>query len=237
MPKHPEARLWPSEVVTLGRLHALKGGGNRPFYRWLTRDYRPLFPRLPERTRSFVSSRPTRTGRRSSGPDRARGIDTYGIALIHPMRAGRSPHQIGRKGLSNHRWIVGETLGIVASKFTRKASAVHLMITGLGGSAGNGWESCISVIPLGMGIASSHVRRCVSHSERGTPHQSAQRQDTARCTPRILSTDAPVLSVSSAWEDGGIFFAASSSRETEPSTCPGWDPPGTRMLVGQRVQP
>jgi hypothetical protein len=41
-PKHPEARLWPSEVVTLGLLHALKGGGNRAFYRWLTRDYRTL---------------------------------------------------------------------------------------------------------------------------------------------------------------------------------------------------
>jgi len=35
LPKHPEARLWPSEVVTLGLLHALKGGGNRAFYRWL----------------------------------------------------------------------------------------------------------------------------------------------------------------------------------------------------------
>src|SRR5215831_3438444 len=46
--KHPEAHLWPSEVVTLGLLHALKGVGNRPFYRWLTRDYRSLFPRLPE---------------------------------------------------------------------------------------------------------------------------------------------------------------------------------------------
>ena len=53
IPKHPDAHLWPSEVVTLGLLHALKGGGNRPFYRWLTRDYRPLFPRLPERTRLF----------------------------------------------------------------------------------------------------------------------------------------------------------------------------------------
>jgi hypothetical protein len=55
IPKHPEAHLWPSEVVTLGLLHALKGVGNRPFYRWLTRDYRPLFPRLPESGRgSFV---------------------------------------------------------------------------------------------------------------------------------------------------------------------------------------
>src|SRR5919109_2880975 len=39
IPKHPEAHLWPSEVVTLGLLHALTGVGNRPFYRWLTRDY------------------------------------------------------------------------------------------------------------------------------------------------------------------------------------------------------
>ena len=53
IPKHPEARLWPSEVVTLGLLHALQGGGNRAFYRWLTRDYRVLFPQLPERTRLF----------------------------------------------------------------------------------------------------------------------------------------------------------------------------------------
>src|SRR5262245_24752804 len=39
IPKHPEAHLWPSEVVTVGLFHALKGVGNRPFYRWLTRDY------------------------------------------------------------------------------------------------------------------------------------------------------------------------------------------------------
>jgi hypothetical protein len=31
LPKHPEAHLWPSEVVTLGLLHALKGVGNRAF--------------------------------------------------------------------------------------------------------------------------------------------------------------------------------------------------------------
>jgi hypothetical protein len=29
IPKHPHANLWPSEIVTLGLLHALKGGGNR----------------------------------------------------------------------------------------------------------------------------------------------------------------------------------------------------------------
>ena len=52
LPKHSQAVLWPSEVVTLGVLHAVKGVGNRAFYRWLTRDYQP-FPHLPERTRLF----------------------------------------------------------------------------------------------------------------------------------------------------------------------------------------
>ena len=44
VPKHPEAKLYPSEVVTLALLHAIKGGGTRAFSRWLTRDYLPLFP-------------------------------------------------------------------------------------------------------------------------------------------------------------------------------------------------
>src|SRR5215470_10780081 len=39
------------KVTRLAPTH--QGVGNRPFYRWLTRDYRPWFPRLPERTRLF----------------------------------------------------------------------------------------------------------------------------------------------------------------------------------------
>ena len=109
LPTHPEALLWPSEVVTLGLLHALKGGGNRAFYRGLTRDYRALFPRLPERTRLFRLLTTHQDWPRAflAAPTVLGVIDTYGIELIHPMRAGRSPQQIGRKGLSNHRWIVG----------------------------------------------------------------------------------------------------------------------------------
>ena len=112
MPKHPEAHLWPSEVVTLGLLHALKGVGNRAFYRWLTRDYRPLFPQLPERTRLFRLFRPHQDWTQVflAAPTVLGVIDTYGIELIHPMREGRSSQQIGRKGLSNHRWIVGGKL-------------------------------------------------------------------------------------------------------------------------------
>jgi hypothetical protein len=119
IPTHPEARLWPSEVVTLGLLHALKGVGNRALYRWLTRDYRPLFPRLPERTRLFrlLKTHQDWTQVFLAAPTVLGVIDTYGIALIHPMREGRSPHQIGRKGLSNHRWMVGGTLCLLLNQW------------------------------------------------------------------------------------------------------------------------
>jgi hypothetical protein len=33
--------------------------------------------------------------------------------LIHPVREGRTPRQIGKKGRSNHRWIVGGKLCLV----------------------------------------------------------------------------------------------------------------------------
>jgi len=53
IPKHPQARLYPSEVVPLSLLFVLTGSGARAFYRWLERDYRPLFPQVPARTRLF----------------------------------------------------------------------------------------------------------------------------------------------------------------------------------------
>ena len=111
IPKHTEAHLWPSEVVTWGLLHALKGGGNRAFSRWLTRDYRALFPHLPERTRLFrlFTTHQDWTQVFLASPTVLGVIDTYGIELIHPIREGRSLRQRGRKGLSNHRWIVGGT--------------------------------------------------------------------------------------------------------------------------------
>src|SRR3989442_12720935 len=118
-PNPPEPRLWPSEVVTLGLLHALKGGSNRAFYRWLTRDYRALFPQLPERTRLFrlLTTHQDWTQAFLAAPTVLGVIDTYGIELIHPMREGRGPHQIGRKGLSNHRWIVGGKLCLLLNQW------------------------------------------------------------------------------------------------------------------------
>jgi hypothetical protein len=119
IPKHREAHLWPSEVVTLGLLHALKSVGNRVFYRWLTRDYRALFPQLPERTRLFrlFATHQDWTQAFLAAPTVLGGIDTYGIELIHPIREGRSPQQIGRKGLSNHRWIVGGKLCLLVNQY------------------------------------------------------------------------------------------------------------------------
>ena len=113
--KHPLANLFPGEVVTLGLLFALKGVGERAFYRWIRRDYLPLFPKLPERTRLFRLFKEYRhwTDRFLAEPSLLGVADTYGIELLHPMREGRSDQQLGTKGISNHRWIVGAKLGFV----------------------------------------------------------------------------------------------------------------------------
>lgn len=107
--KHPQGKLYPSEIITLGMLYSLKGGSQRGFYRWLKRDYRHLFPKLPERTRLFrsLAAHHLWSERFMARPTVLGVCDTYGIELIHPLRAGRSAQQLGKKGLSNHRWIVG----------------------------------------------------------------------------------------------------------------------------------
>jgi hypothetical protein len=111
-PKHSQAKLYPSEVVTLALLYALKGCGQRAFWRWLRRDYRPLFPHLPDRTRLFrlFNSHRQYVNQFLADPSLLGVIDSYGIELLHPIREGRSDQQIGKKGISNHRWIVGGKL-------------------------------------------------------------------------------------------------------------------------------
>lgn len=51
--KQSDAKFYPSEVVMLGLLFALKGAGNRTFYRWLKHDYLALLLALLKRTRLF----------------------------------------------------------------------------------------------------------------------------------------------------------------------------------------
>src|SRR5688572_3976303 len=91
LPKHPQADLYPSELVTLGLLFALKGDGPRRFYRWLTANYRSWFRRLPERTRLFrlLATHADWTEDFLAQPSIFGVADTYGIELRHPWREER----------------------------------------------------------------------------------------------------------------------------------------------------
>lgn len=119
IPKHPQALLWPSEVVTIGLLHAIKGVGNRAFYRWITNNYGAMFPGLPDRTRLFrlLKTHHAWTDFFLASPTLLGVIDSYGIELLHPAREGRSPRQLGKKGKSNYRWIVGGKLCLVLNRW------------------------------------------------------------------------------------------------------------------------
>ena len=116
--KHPQAKLYPSEVVTIAFLFCLKGVGNRAFYRWLEKDYLELFPQLPERTRLFrlFLIHQDLTTEFLANPTVMGVVDAYGVELIHPIREGRSAKQIGKKGISNHRWIVGGKLCLIVNQ-------------------------------------------------------------------------------------------------------------------------
>jgi hypothetical protein len=118
VPKHSQANLYPSEIVTLALLFALKGVGERAFYRWLKRDYLVLFPNLPHRTRLFRLFKVHQdwAARFLATPTLLGVADTYGIELLHPIREGRSKQQIGKKGKSNHRWIIGGKLAFVLNQ-------------------------------------------------------------------------------------------------------------------------
>jgi len=94
-------------------------GGHGPFSRWLTRDYLVLFPQVPERTRlaRLFKTHTAWTARFLAAPTVLGVADSSGIELIPPMREGRSPAQIGKKGQSNHRWIVGGNLCCILNQW------------------------------------------------------------------------------------------------------------------------
>lgn len=107
--KRSDAHLYASEIVTIGLLFSLKGGRFRPFYRWLQANYGAFFPQLPERTRlqRLLRDHAEDVLPFLAEPTFFTVLDTYGIELIHPRREGRSKKQIGKKGKSNGRWIIG----------------------------------------------------------------------------------------------------------------------------------
>jgi len=112
-----QAHVYPREIVTIGWLFALKGVGNRAFYRWLKRDYTGLFPRLPERTRllRLFNEHSHWTQSLRAAPSLIGLIDTCGIELIHPRREGPGGRQIGRKEKSYWRWSVGSKLCLLVN--------------------------------------------------------------------------------------------------------------------------
>ena len=110
--KHSQAKLYPSEVVTIGILMALKGVSFRAFYRWLKRDYRSLFSDLPERSRlqRLLKTRQGWANHLLSEPSFFTVIDSYPIELIFPIREGRTKNQVGKKSKDKGRWSVGVRL-------------------------------------------------------------------------------------------------------------------------------
>ncbi len=107
--KHPQAKLYPSELVTIGILFALKGRHFRAFYRWLKRDWDALFGGLPERTRlqRALKVHQDWCDRFLAEPTFFTVADSYPIELIFPIRKGRSKQQIGKKGKDKGRWTIG----------------------------------------------------------------------------------------------------------------------------------
>jgi len=117
--RFPLASLWPPEVVTLALLFVISGRKGRAFDRWVRANLSHLFPALPDRTNLFrlFASHEEHTAR-FLAPTTALGVaDTFGVELLHPIREGRSKGQIGRKGVSNHRWIVGAKLCLAVNQF------------------------------------------------------------------------------------------------------------------------
>ncbi|MBW3638220.1 MAG: transposase, partial [Armatimonadetes bacterium] len=113
------SQLHPSEVVTLGLLYALRGQGYRAFYRWVQKELRPLFPRLPEQSRLFRLLRQYHhLAERFMAHATALGVcDTLGIELLHPIREGRCEWHFARKGKCNHRWIVGAKFFVLLNQW------------------------------------------------------------------------------------------------------------------------
>lgn len=105
-PKRSQAKLSKSEIVTIALLFALKGSNARHFYRWLVRDYLPLFPKLPERTRLFCLFKKHRQLANDflADPTMLGVADSFGIEMC---QASRKPSKrFSRKRRFSFVWCI-----------------------------------------------------------------------------------------------------------------------------------
>ena len=123
IPKHSQAKLYPSELVTIGILLALKGSQFRAFYSCLKRDYGDWFGdgTLPERTRlqRLLQTHQDWCDLLLSDPTFFTVIDSYPIELLFPIREGRSKQQVGKKGRDKGRWSMGIKLCVLLNEVCR----------------------------------------------------------------------------------------------------------------------
>ena len=116
LPKHTQAKLYPSELITIAILKAIKGQSTRRFYNWLKNT--GWFPTLPDYTRLFRLLRQATPlldvlSRDDSDAQNWLVIDSTGCEVVHPRREGRALHWIA-KTKHNGRWIVGMKVVILA---------------------------------------------------------------------------------------------------------------------------
>lgn len=115
----PQTHLYPSEIVTIGILFALKGGHFRAFYRWLNRDFAALFAGLPDRTnlQRLLRTHQHHCDALLADPSLFTVMDSYPIELIFPIREGRSSQQMGKKNKDKGRWSIGIKLCWLVNTF------------------------------------------------------------------------------------------------------------------------
>jgi hypothetical protein len=213
VPKRPDATRYPSAVVTLAWLFALKGGGTRAFSRWLTRAYLPLLPPVPERPR-LARLFPTHAAwptRLLAAPTVLGVADSEGSERIQPLRGGRSPAQIGKQGKRKHRWISGGTLGVILNPWgwswawdcatanvpatplqplMAQVEGQRMVLTDPGCQATTGDPTTMTVCPRGPGNTRRLVETVLSMRTTVCQSQKVGHRVWADCRARIAATRA-----------------------------------------------
>lgn len=116
LPQHPQAKLHPSEIVTLALLQRMTGKAYRRFLVWL--EHIGLFPNLPDASRLCRLFHHYRHAieviSRQMGQWDWAVADSVICEAIHPIREGRGTPWVG-KGKSKGRWMVGIKVVVVVS--------------------------------------------------------------------------------------------------------------------------